>query len=473
MPQNAWIKNTGVGTLNWSANVDTSWLSCDPLSGIDDGIIYVSADPTGLTVGTYTGTVSVSDPNADNSPQTIAVTLEVISNNQDKKPFGEFSTPMDGSTVSSSIPVTGWVLDDVGVESVKIYREEGKKSLVYIGDGVFVEGARPDVETVYPDYPNNYKAGWGYMLLTNFLPNNGSGKFTLHAIATDVEGETVTLGTKTITVDNVNAIKPFGTLDTPTQGGTASGSDFINWGWALTPQPNNIPVDGSTIKVWVDGIEVGHPTYNRYREDIAVLFPDYANSNGAVAYFSLDTTAYENGVHTIQWTVKDSAGNSDGIGSRYFSILNTGNDLSPTMRTTGRIDTNVVPRDLTHIPVNRWDPVKIRKGYKDIEPQSIAPEAKGSIIIDIMELERLEIYFFDPGTEPGSPATSNRTIQAISALPIGSTLDTDAGVLYWQPGAGFIGQYPMVFIEKVGTEPIHQKKIIINIHLKFPVTVEH
>jgi hypothetical protein len=336
-----------------------------------------------------------------------------------------------------------------------------------------VEGARPDVEAAYPDYPNNYQAGWGYMLLTNFLPNNGSGQFTLHAIAADIGGETATLGTKIITVDNVNAIKPFGALDTPTQGGTASGSDFDNWGWALTPQPNSIPTDGSTIKVWIDGIEAGQPTYNLYREDIATFFPGYANSNGAVGYFSLDTTAYENGIHTIQWSVKDSAGNSDGIGSRYISILNTGNQSRSTMRTTGRIETNGAPQNLVHIPVNQWQPVKIRKGYKDIEPRSIAPGAKGSIIIDIKELERLVIYFFEPGSEPGRTANSNRTIQAISAIPIGSILDAGAGIFYWQPGPGFIGQYQLVFIEKEGTEPIHQKKIIINIYPKFPFIVEH
>jgi len=67
---------------------------------------------------------------------------------------------------------------------------------------VFVDGARPDVETAFPGYPFNYRAGWGYMLLTNFFPNGGSGTYTLSAAATDVEGNTVTLGAKTIFCDN-------------------------------------------------------------------------------------------------------------------------------------------------------------------------------------------------------------------------------------------------------------------------------
>ena len=55
---------------------------------------------------------------------------------------------------------------------------------------------------------------------------------------------------------------------------------------------------------------------------IAALFPGYANTNGAVGYFVLDTTTLTNGVHTIAWVVRDSAGNASGIGSRYFTVVN-------------------------------------------------------------------------------------------------------------------------------------------------------
>jgi hypothetical protein len=145
--------------------------------------------------------------------------------------------------------------------------------------------------------------------------NGGNGYYTFHAIAEDWEGHAVTLGTKTV--------KPFDAIDTPAQGGKAYGSNFTVWGWVLTPLPNRI-LSGSSINVYVDGVNLGHPTYNIYRSDVAGLFPGYANSNGAAGSFYLDTTAYENGVHTIQWTATDNAGNTDGIGSRYFYIQNTG-----------------------------------------------------------------------------------------------------------------------------------------------------
>ncbi len=236
------------------------------------------------------------------------------------QPFGSFDTPLDNSTTAGSIPVTGWALDDIGIDYVKIYREDGN-SLIYIGDATFIEGARPDVAAAFPGYPNNTKAGWGYMMLSHFLSNGGNGTFTFYAIATDTEGANVTLGTKTVTIDNADQAKPFGAIDTPTQGGVASGSNFVNWGWVLTPQPNDIPTDGSTIDVYVDEINLGHPTYDIYRPDIATLFPGYANSNGAGGYFILDTTVYAKGLHTICWVATDSNGNSEGIGSRYFTII--------------------------------------------------------------------------------------------------------------------------------------------------------
>jgi hypothetical protein len=90
----------------------------------------------------------------------------------------------------------------------------------------------------------------------------------------------------------------------------------------------------------VDGVSIGHPTYSNYRADIASLFPGYANSNGAVGYFYLDTTAYKNGVHTIQWAAADSAGNIDGIGRYRLVFLKKD-------RNGGRFE---IPVEITIVP---------------------------------------------------------------------------------------------------------------------------
>ncbi len=115
---------------------------------------------------------------------------------------------------------------------------------------------------------------------------------------------------------------PFGTIDTPAPGATVSGTAYVNFGWALTPQPASIPTNGSTITVYVDKKALGHPVYNQYRVDIATAFPGYANSQGAVGYFFIDTTKLANGLHTMSWVVTDNQGHAAGIGSRFFIVQN-------------------------------------------------------------------------------------------------------------------------------------------------------
>nr|MCU0479116.1 Ig-like domain-containing protein [Chloroflexota bacterium] len=240
-------------------------------------------------------------------------------------PFGTFDTPAHGSTgVTGNIAVTGWALDDDQVTKVEIWRNSVSPEpagQVYIGDANFVPGARPDVDAAYSTYPWSFRAGWGYMMLTNFLPSSGNGTFVIHAYAKDAGGGSTLLGSKTITCSNATATKPFGTIDTPGQGETVSGV-VANFGWALTPQTATIPVDGSTIWVYVDGVPLGHPTYNLYRDDIATLFPGYNNSGGAVGLFSLDTTTLTNGLHSLAWSVTDNQGRTDGIGSRFIWVQN-------------------------------------------------------------------------------------------------------------------------------------------------------
>lgn len=334
---------------------------------------------------------------------------------QNENPFGSFDTPLDASTVSGSIPVTGWALDDTGVDYVKIFRKDGGQS-IYIGDAVFVEGARPDVQAAYPGYPNNNKAGWGYMLLTNFLPNNGNGTFILEAVANDLSGNQVSLGNKTIYCDNANAVKPFGAIDTPTQGGTVAGSSYINWGWVLTPQPNYIKEDGSTINVWVDGENMGHPVYNLYRSDIANLFPAYANYDGAIGYFYLDTTQFTDGVHTIQWTARDSGGNTDGIGSRYFTVRNS------------RSGINVIKQDHCAPSIDLLDMIHTHPGH---------------ISITIKELEPVKIPL---GKSFSGCKGFLKIGEKLESLPIGSSLDEMNAIFKWTPGPGFFGTYDLVFI---------------------------
>ncbi len=306
----------------WTVQSNADWITVQPQSGTGNGYFDVTIDPTNLEEGKHSSSVTISTEDGVTTLEPL-VHYQFYGANESKPPFGSIETPQVGSTVRGSVPVTGWALDDVEVDKVQIY-SENNGSLTYLGDAAFVEGARPDVQQAYPEYPNNNNAGWQYILQSNFFTNAFDGIATLTAIAQDVEGNQTTLGSNSFMIDNQNSNNPFGDITTPAPGEKIWGSSYINTGWVLTPPPNMISECGSEISVYIDGVFTGNVTYDGYRQDIASLFPGYANSNGAGAYFKIDTRKYPNGMHTIQWVARDDAGNEGGIGSRFFTIENSG-----------------------------------------------------------------------------------------------------------------------------------------------------
>jgi uncharacterized protein (TIGR03437 family) len=76
--QTVQISNSGSGTLNWTAQTSTTsgsnWLSATQNSGS----VTISANTNGLAAGQYYGSVNILSANATNSPQTIAVALNVV-----------------------------------------------------------------------------------------------------------------------------------------------------------------------------------------------------------------------------------------------------------------------------------------------------------------------------------------------------------------------------------------------------------
>jgi hypothetical protein len=493
-PAQVFITNAGQGTLNWSVTVpaDKPFLRVSPASGTGDGVVTVSVDPASLgAVGPFQGTVTVTDPTASNSPQQIEIRGTVYSPGSTGLPFGDFATPIDGTTgVTGAVPVTGWVLDDIETTNVQIFREPvasdppvviGPNGLVYVGESVFVEGARPDVEQAFPGYPQNSRAGWGYMMLTNMLPGQGNGVFKIHAVAKDAEGNTVSLGAKTITCGNALGTKPFGTIDTPSQGGDASGAAFVNFGWALTPLPGTIPKDGSTIRVFVDSVFVGRlntspNVYNQYRSDVSTLFPGLNNTGGPgvggpVGAFFLDTTKYANGVHSIAWAVMDDLGREDGIGSRYFNIVNLGGspaavgpDATLPTDTSGLLRIGLVSSPDSGDAEERRPrlvPVPIKRGARGSDPAEVTVEELGFV-----ELR------FRPEAVKGAGEDGLRFIgwggDESHPLPAGSTLDPETGVFSWMPGPGFLGRHNLHFALSDGENKSAPIAVIVEIIPKKP-----
>ena len=144
---------------------------------------------------------------------------------------------------------------------------------MYIGDASRVPGARPDIAAKFPTAAQKDRAGWGYLLLSLFLPNLGNGTFTLYAYADDGDGHSTLLGTKIITCANAGSLTPFGAIDTPGQGEVVSGV-VNNFGWVLDAGTRRAdPMGGGTVRVVIDGVPVGVPTGWTSRADLTSLFP--------------------------------------------------------------------------------------------------------------------------------------------------------------------------------------------------------
>jgi hypothetical protein len=151
-------------------DVGKPWIVVTPTSGTGSARLSVSTQfAPGLTA-TQGGTITIAQ--AANTVGPISVTLNAIPAGTSQPPFGSFDTPANGSTgLAGSVPVTGWTLDDVGVTRVTICRSaitgetpsaDGRcnnQTQAYIGDAIFIDGARPDVQAAFPAAPMNTRAG--------------------------------------------------------------------------------------------------------------------------------------------------------------------------------------------------------------------------------------------------------------------------------------------------------------------------
>lgn len=105
-------------------------------------------------------------------------------------PFGALDEPSAGSTVSGTISVAGWALDNVAVTRVDILVDD-----VVAGTATYgVE--RQDVAAAYPGAPVN--AGYEYVLDTSSYPN---GPHVIVAVARDAAGHAGRMAA-TVTVAN-------------------------------------------------------------------------------------------------------------------------------------------------------------------------------------------------------------------------------------------------------------------------------
>ncbi len=120
------------GVLNWSATSTQPWLTFTSSSGT---LISISStttsfviNPTGLSVGIYNATATISDPNALGSPQNIPVNLTITATDVTPPVVTSFTIPT--LSASTTVPVTAFTAtDDIGVTEFLITETSSTPSL--------------------------------------------------------------------------------------------------------------------------------------------------------------------------------------------------------------------------------------------------------------------------------------------------------------------------------------------------------
>ncbi|MGB5106845.1 MAG: T9SS type A sorting domain-containing protein [Candidatus Zixiibacteriota bacterium] len=72
------ITNGGNGTLNWSASESTDWLTLTSTSGAAPGGFTANVAISALTVGQHVASITITSPEASNSPQAVYVVVNIV-----------------------------------------------------------------------------------------------------------------------------------------------------------------------------------------------------------------------------------------------------------------------------------------------------------------------------------------------------------------------------------------------------------
>jgi uncharacterized protein (TIGR03437 family) len=76
-PPQAFTLSSAVARLAYSISTSSSWLSASPSSGSIPVSVQISVDPSQLAAGSYTGSVTITAPDANPSTQTIAISVSI------------------------------------------------------------------------------------------------------------------------------------------------------------------------------------------------------------------------------------------------------------------------------------------------------------------------------------------------------------------------------------------------------------
>jgi hypothetical protein len=257
-----------------------------------------------LAAGSHTITVTAAD--SASPPDTGSASVTVTVGAAAVIPSVHIDLPASGATVSGTVTVSGWAIDNASAVGTAI------SSVKVLVDGTPAGNAtygvsRPDVCAAYPGRPGCPNVGFSYSLNTATL---AAGSHTITVTATDSAGPPDTGSANvTVTAAATAVVIPAVHIDLPAPGATVSGTVTVA-GWAID-NASTVGTAISGVQVLVDGTPAGAATYGANRPDVCAAYPGRPGCPNVGYSYSLDTTTLAAGSHIIAVTATDSASPPD------------------------------------------------------------------------------------------------------------------------------------------------------------------
>jgi hypothetical protein len=221
------------------------------------------------------------------------------------------------------------------------------------------------------------------------------------------------------------------------------------------------------VRVAIDGVFLAGVPSVSARADISAGFPQFNTTQAGRGLF-IDTTAYANGTHTIGWLVTDSLGAADGVGSRFFKVQNASQVITTASRALAGASTTFADtfQDASRLAgIDTGDAVRVATGFDPrAKLTTVTPDAFGRRHVAIPEMDRVEVRLAaDLPGKAGRYAAYQVANGQLRRLPVGSSFDPRQGTLYWQPGAGYVGDYEFVVVDQSRRDAKRLTHVVVSV----------
>jgi beta-N-acetylglucosaminidase len=247
-----------------------------------------------LTAGTHTIYVYVTDTNGKITYSGKTITVTKLPS---RLAFDNVQASINGAqTITNNMTgefmLSGYALNPSGVAGVALYLDDK-----YQGQAELT-GSRSDVTSQFPSYPASDDTGFAFVYKPD-LSKYSPGNHTLKAVATGIDGSTITLTRTVVKLSPVLYVLPASTMPYTNYNGN---SDISVIGFALDDSiVNNVSVsfDGAIIPGILTSIS---------SSDVQAKYPQYPGSSTSKFSATIPKAMLSNGIHIIKVTSRGTDG---------------------------------------------------------------------------------------------------------------------------------------------------------------------